>query len=672
MRLLERGARRKEKIFAVIILTIILASLLLLGQSIFKPKPRHLSLNPSPQSERWHEYAEIAWKYYSPWRGWNPETGLPWTNPYYHRLNGWDLGAYIVAIVDAEKLGIITKEKADKRLDKVMNFLANRQLTKEGIPCIVYDSDTGLPVDGDPGSSNVSDEGRFLIALHLLRVHRPELNATINHIVYEKCNYTKLANSWDAWKTTRDYYAYYVAQGFKLFGFDKYEPVADALRYMEKLKEKERKGDVLNYYGVEIPNAETTSEPLLLGILDLNLNSLFKKFAYQVYRVQEERYYQRGIFTAWSEGQYDAYEVEEFFIYEWINGWRVTNTMGKKLDISPVVFTKVAFAMDAIFRTHYTQMMVNKLLSYPELITDYGFLEGINEEGRPLTGRDGHYLNFLSMTNSMIISAARYALEQPQRYALHDFPIPFVDPAGKISASLVVGSNVPYGTHGPCGGAYMIDLTAAITLAGSLGLNATSGKVKAFVDEEITNFDAGQVFEVKAEGNLITFGSFGVNLVTRYYNARSRHLPACMMADETGIYIYVPSTDHRYYMKNDYWQGKNVTDYGMIVLHYDMVGERYVLISCGFSGYSTRATTAYLSNFDVNSLKGVAMIIEFYDEQGDGVHERITVVEVVYPYFCHEKILPSRNVHISHELAKGRRIEGYFMLLLRARSAMYV
>lgn len=624
-----------ERIPTVAILTIILvASLLLLGSNFFKPKPKHLSLNPGPQgkSERWLEYAGIAWKYYSPWKGWNPDTGLPWTNPYYHRLNGWDLGAYIVAIVNAEKLEIITKEEADNRLNKVIDFLVNRELTEEGVPAVIYDSDSGDPVGDPPGATNVSDEGRLLIALHLLRTYRPGLNSTINYIVYEKPNYTRLANSWTAWTTTRDYYAYYVAQGFRLFGFDRYEPVADALRYMERLEEKEKRGEVIDYYGLEIPIAETTSDPLLLGILDLNLNSLFKKYAFQVYRVQEERYYQEGFFTAWSEGQYDGSEVEEYFIYEWIGDpaghkWRITNTMGKVLDISPVIFTKIAFAMDAIFGTNYTRTMVNKLLSYPELLTDYGFLEGINEDGRPLTGSFGDYLNFVSMTNSMIISAACYAIDHSS-YTLENFPAPFVDSKGKISASFIVGSNVP---HGPCGPAYMIDLTAAISLASSIGLNATSGRVNAFVDDEITDFDDEHVFEVEAEGNLIMFGGFGVNLATKYYNERSRVLPACMMADETGIHIYVPSTDHRYYMENDYWHGTNVTDYGMIVLHYDIAGDRYVVITCGFSGYSTRATVAYLADFNVNLLEGTAVIIEFYDEQGDGVHEQITVVEVVNP-----------------------------------------
>jgi hypothetical protein len=619
-----------EKVFAVTLIAVIFVSFLfLLIPLVVQPKPIYLSLNPNPvnENERWREYAEIAWKYYSPWKGWNPETGLPWTNPYYHRVNGWDLGAYIVAIIDAEKLGIITKDEADGRLNKVTNFLVNRRLTAQGIPCIVYDSDTGLPVGDNPGSSNPSDEGRFLIALHLLRTHRPEFESTINYIVYRKCNYTVLANSWTAWKTTRDYYAYYAAQGFKLFGFDKYEPVADALKYMEKLSEKEKSGDILSYYGVEIPNAETTSDPLLLGILELNMDSLFRKFAYQVYNVQEGRYYQEGVFTAWSEGQYDGYYVDEYFIYEWINGWLVTNTMGKKLDISPVVFTKVAFAMDAIFRTNYTKTLLNHMLSYSELATDYGFLEGVSEDGRPLTGLHGDYLNYVSMTNSMIISAARYAIEHPRNYTLKDFPRPFVDPAGNISVSMVVGANVP---HGPCGPAYMIDLTAAITLASSLGVNATSGKAMAYVDDEVADFDGEHVFRVNMAGNQITFGSFGVNLVTRYYNARSRDLPACMIADETGIYMYVPSTDHRYYMKNDYWHGTNVTDYGMIVLHYDIVSGGYVLIACGFSGYSTRATVKYLADFDANALKGVALIIEFYDSQGDGIHELTRIAEVVY------------------------------------------
>ena len=79
-------------------------------------------------------------------------------------------------------------------------------------------------------------------------------------------------------------------------------------------------------------------------------------------------------------------------------------------------------------------------------------------------------------------------------------------------------------------------------------------------------------------------------------------------------------------MTNDYAQGKVVTDYAMIVLHYDSADDRYVLIVAGLSGFSTKAAAEWLAE-NKDSLTGTGIVLKFVDNEGDGVHETITIQE---------------------------------------------
>ncbi|MFQ5711347.1 MAG: DUF3131 domain-containing protein [Candidatus Geothermarchaeales archaeon] len=365
--------------------------------------PRNIETS---EKNTWIDWAETAWRYYQPGVGVNPDTLLHYATLTWHKFTDWDLASYILAIIDADKLGIIQDgPDAEDRIDRILDFLKARELTSDQLPYWAYYAESGEP-DRSSGPTNPSDSGRLLIALSILKQHRPDLAPTIDHIVYEKHNYTKLvtdpSSSWGS-----DFYRYYIAQGFKAFGFDTYEAVAKSLGEMDKLS----RGPFISIYDEEIPLTWVTSEPIIHGTLELDLNSLFREYAHRVYNAQEKRYYATGRPTAFSEGNYPHTYP---YVYEWIvrgdtgETWTIMEPdQMKRLNEASVVYTKAAFGFHAIYATNYTKVLLDTLLGQHQLRTSNGFLEGITEEGE--------VVNILSdKTNSIIINAARYAQEHSQ------------------------------------------------------------------------------------------------------------------------------------------------------------------------------------------------------------------------------------------------------------------
>ena|GEM_PF-3322883 len=353
------------------------------------------------QLNAWRSWAEVAWRYYQPGVGVNPRTLLHYASLDWPEFTDWDLASYILALLDAEELGIIKGTPTfQERVERILRFLMERELTSEGLPYWAYFADSGLP-DKRWGATNPSDTGRLLIALSKLKERRQDLAPLIDYIVYQRCDYEKLLldSSWGS-----GFYRYYAAQGFKAFDFQ-YSLVSESLRDMEKLSE----GRFIKLYGEEIPLTWVTSEPLLHGILDLDLNGLFRDYADRIYRVQERRFREDGRLTAFSEGAYGGY------VYEWIvrgdtgETWRVTRIRGDRvenLNVTPAVFTKVAFALHAIYSTEYTRVLVSELLNAQVQISK-GFLEGVTEDGEIIP-------SVTDKTNAMIINAALYALQHAQ------------------------------------------------------------------------------------------------------------------------------------------------------------------------------------------------------------------------------------------------------------------
>jgi len=357
----------------------------------------------------WIKWAKEAWSYYEPGIGVDPKTGIPRASYHWAFLTDWDLGGYIIAIIKAELMGILPKEGdwgAYDRIEKVLKFLETRKISPYGIPYHIYTSTDGKP--SGKAVTNVSDSGRLLIALAILKKYRPDLSERIDAIV-RRNNYELLANRTNAWKTTAGFYKYYVAQGFKLFGLDKSFAVQKALKEFDNIVN----GPHVDVYGVSLPKTEVTSEPLLHMVFELDVDEKYLDYVRRVYEAQEQRYRSTGKYTAWSEGNTGLQDVT--YVYQWIvtpagQTWKITPK-----DITPIIFTKVAFGFRALYDTDYTRQLVEYLISKNEerknslpyllFLPREGFIEGVDENGRIVA-------ELVDKTQVMIIEAAYYALKR--------------------------------------------------------------------------------------------------------------------------------------------------------------------------------------------------------------------------------------------------------------------
>jgi len=378
------------------------AILVLIAFGLMILAPTHDVQKAQAAPSYWITWANNAWRYFQPDIGVIRSTGLSTAGLGYPYFTEWDLGTYIFAILDAEKIGILPRTGdwgSTYRLDKVMNFLSTRTLTSYSTSYLWYSSNTGAPQGSD--ETNVSDLGFLLIALETLRTYRPEYASAINGVIARE-NITRFASSSELWGITSGLYKWYVAHGFKFFGFDTYAPVQEALNTLQTILS----GPQLQTYGVTLPVTWLTSEPLLLAAFTISPEPGFANLVLNSYQAQQNRYVATAKFTAFSEGNTGNPTPPGYpsYIYEWIvtgggQTWTIT-----PWEVTPIIYIKVGFGFYGLLGTQYALNLINYVNAF---FTDWssGYWDGVDENGRVVN-------NVIDRTQGIILAAARYALEK--------------------------------------------------------------------------------------------------------------------------------------------------------------------------------------------------------------------------------------------------------------------
>ena len=354
----------------------------------------------------WMKVAANAWAYFQPGVGVDVHTGLPYAGgTQFTGFTDWDLGCYIQAVIDAQKLGLIGNNSAwdfSARINDVLTFLKNRVLNAEGYPYQFYDATTGLPetalstetVDG-------ADMGRLFVALNNLINYNSSLKQPIDNIVFNgTVNYAALVPGVESLESSTSIYSYLVASGFASF-FPSLSIVPSAI-----LNNIFSAGNVTTY-DVSLPDAPIICDPLLFSVFELNNNSSqLMALSRQVYLASEAYYDATSDYAAFSEGS----GPNGIYIWEWVvapNGdtWVISGSGsgGDYLNMSPIIYNKVAFSFLALYNTTYAIDMVaylEKCLPSPS----NGYYDG--------AGNSGNLIRALgSDTNCLILDAAVYAVQ---------------------------------------------------------------------------------------------------------------------------------------------------------------------------------------------------------------------------------------------------------------------
>lgn len=602
-------------VVSVIIIVVLLAS------PAFLPMSNH-QVNTADGEVYWKKMAEDAWQYFQPGKGVDADTGLHSATLDWPHFTDWDLGVYIQTIIDAQKLGILSKDGswgANARIEKILSFLDSRKLTAEGLPFQWYDSRIGnMSGESDP---EVADAGKLLVALRNLELLRPDLAGRIHHVVFERTRYELMWEMVDTLVVSRNIYDYYVASGFAGFWPERFSSVAAAI--LNNIVSAPK----IETYGVMLPVSGILCEPLFYSIFDFNPDVRLQELAKQVYLAHEARYNATGKYVAFSEG--NTALIEPSYAYEWVvlpdgRTWVIQDQANTDAQIKQIIYTKVAVSFLAIYNTEFARNMEGYLNANLPQPTS-GYVDGIDEDGRIIT-------MVTDKTNGLIISAARYAMQNKNPSAF-SWPWPFVKDGIANNTAVVVGDSTP---HGPVGAAQAIDNIGDIFVTERLARESSSGSLKAAIDNWLVKYDSstGNVTLLDNATNLVLVGNPGINVLSYYYNNFRNPLgqplvPVLFQVNSAELYsyLYVSTSGSSYRTEFD-GQGRLLADYGVIMIFQDQFG-RYVALVYGLRSEGTLAACQVLRDYDQWNLRGSAVILKYSNNATENYPSNISIAEIV-------------------------------------------
>jgi hypothetical protein len=381
------------------------------ASQILNPKtPGLIESAQTMNSTVWRAIAANAWNYFQPGTGVDANTGLPYGGSTdAPNFTDWDLGCYIQAVIDAQKIGLIGADGAwnsSQRLEMVVTFLETRDLNSTtGYPFWFYQAKDGKDyhASSDLASDpvDVTDTGRLFVALNNLRLYNSSLAPRINAIVTGPGNRSDFSALVPGIKadslTSTNIYSYYINSGFASFW-----PNQLSFAPSQILTNILSSGNTTTPEGISLPLSTILGDPLLCSVFELGNNSQLMAITRQVYLAHEAYYNATGQYRAFSEGA----SLSDHWLYECVvlpdNQTWVVDGRSSNYDVSPVIYTKISIGFLALYKTTFTRNMAIYLeQTLPEPLK--GYSEGVEESGEPLTGIGCD-------TNSLILGAANYAI----------------------------------------------------------------------------------------------------------------------------------------------------------------------------------------------------------------------------------------------------------------------
>ena len=382
-------------------------------------KPLALTV-PRPSTDADLQNARTAWTYFK--NNTNSTTGLANSANDYPSTTMWETGSYLIAILSAERLGLIQLPESDMRIKAVLASLAKLRLFDGKLPNKAYHTETLELVDytNKPSKDGLCwsalDVARIMSAFGLIERNRPEFAPAVEAIletwqVDQMIENGQLigTNVADG-KIRRDQegrlgYEQYAAKAMMMFGYD----ASEAFDVEGKLMVQYVEGipiavDSRQQHGGE--PGFVVSEPYLFDGLEFGFDARSLIFATTVYEAQAARFANTGKLTAVTEGHLNE---KPYFSYATIWGggspWSVLSFKGDRMDSRRTLSTKAAFAWDALFGTDYTAKLVAAVAKNAD--PEKGWSEGIYElDGKLNT-------SVTANTNAVILAALSFKATGP-------------------------------------------------------------------------------------------------------------------------------------------------------------------------------------------------------------------------------------------------------------------
>ena len=370
-------------------------------------------------SEEELNWAKIAWKYFE--NNYNSQSGLVNIKDGYQLVTMESVADYIVALMSARELEVISKHEFDSRLSLVFGFLNTMPLAFDELPNVNYNAVSMRPTDYANNYGTIgwaaNHIGRLMVVLRLLRNRYPQYGEYADRVVlrWAFCNIVdtkgnlysavNVSGKPEKYLDNKHGWKEYAARGFKAWGFP-----MDASTNCDPV-------ETIRLYDVDVlfdgnderesgGNNAVTSMPYFYMALEFGWENIpylaiDKRYYDQmqaVYEVQKRRHEREDIFTARATHEVNT---EPYTVYDAIfsNGykWTTISNTGVYYPFLSAVSTKAAFAMWAVWKTEYTDllMLITNLLFDPARGWYEGRLEKTGDAVRTLT----------SSTNSAVLEA---------------------------------------------------------------------------------------------------------------------------------------------------------------------------------------------------------------------------------------------------------------------------
>lgn len=378
--------------------------------------PLYTLADPRALTNEERMFAQIAWDYIVDQT--QPQTGLVNSVANFPSSTLWDQGSYLMALVAAVKLGIVTQEEFEARASLFLQSIARLELIDDALPNKVYNTQSLFMTDyadtltPDGIGWSALDIARLLLAFRILERYAPEYGEDIRTTI-AGWDLTQVADTGVLTGTSlvngdlellqegRIGYEQYGARAAAMWGMD----VNRAMTASRKLNWRTIEGvrvpvdsRVVSRYRTINP---VTSEPYVLMGLEMGFDAENRLLAGQVLAAQEARFEEEGIITIVSEDHLDS---APHFVYASVfsnnRDWAVVDSNGTHHEASRTQSAKASFGWDALFDTPYTNAAVEALdgLAVP----GQGWYAGIYEA-------DGTINESLALnTNAVILVALHY------------------------------------------------------------------------------------------------------------------------------------------------------------------------------------------------------------------------------------------------------------------------
>lgn len=372
---------------------------------------------PEKLSEQEKEFAKTAWKYFE--NNYNKETGLVNSVNTYKASTMWDTASYLLALISAHELGLVSNDQFNKMMSKALNSLSKMKLFDDQIPNKSYSTTTldmvnyvNKKTDRGIGWSAL-DVGRLILPLYINIMNYPE-HANKSREVIKRFKTEQMIRNGilygafaDANNNTKYIqegrlgYEEYVAKIFNMVGFN----AKKAALYDDNLS-------FIDTYNVQLPidsrdpkkykaHNYVVSEPYMLDGLETGYDPTSKEFAYRVYKAQEERFKNTGILTAVSE---DNIDKKPYFVYNTVFSdgvlWNCITDKGEDASEFKSLSTKAVFGWHSIYRNEYTSKLMDKIKT--NFDKNKGWYSGIYEKDNKVNK------SITCNTNAIILESLYY------------------------------------------------------------------------------------------------------------------------------------------------------------------------------------------------------------------------------------------------------------------------